>query len=219
MSEAVREKMIRVVIADDHELIREGLKKVLHDEIGFQVVGEAVDGSELFAILNKSLPDIVILDITMPGQSGLELLKQIKDLYPSLPVLILSIHSEERFAIRSLKAGAKGYLTKSSISEELIKAIRVITIEKRKYITQEVAEQLASQLSIASEPSKHSNLSDREYLVLCMIASGKKVKEIAEELSLSPQTVHSYRSRIKEKMNLKSNVEMTIYAIDNHLIE
>jgi len=211
--------MIRVVIADDHQLIREGLKKVLHDEIGIQVVGEAVNGSELFAILSSNIPDIVILDITMPGQSGLELLKRIKEIYPTLPVLILSIHSEERFAIRALKAGAKGYLTKSSISEDLIKAIRVITIEKRKYITQEVAEQLASQLSIASEPSKHSNLSDREYLVLCMIASGKKVKEIAEELSLSPQTVHSYRSRIKEKMNLQSNVEMTIYAIDNHLIE
>ena len=207
------------MIADDHQLIREGLKKVLHDEIGIQVVGEAVNGSELFAILSSNIPDIVILDITMPGQSGLELLKRIKEIYPTLPVLILSIHSEERFAIRALKAGAKGYLTKSSISEDLIKAIRVITIEKRKYITQEVAEQLASQLSIASEPSKHSNLSDREYLVLCMIASGKKVKEIAEELSLSPQTVHSYRSRIKEKMNLQSNVEMTIYAIDNHLIE
>ncbi|PAU94389.1 DNA-binding response regulator [Aliifodinibius salipaludis] len=155
----------------------------------------------------------------MPGNSGLELFKQIHNFYPDLPVLLLSVHSEERFAIRALKAGAYGYLNKASISDELIKAIRKIVTENRKYITPEVAEQLASQVDMDKEGALHEQLSDREFEVLCMIATGKEVNDIAEELSLSPQTIHTYRARIKEKINISSNVEMTRYAIENNLIE
>lgn len=211
--------MIKIVIADDHPFVREGIKKVVNSKIDLEIDGEAENGDELLDILKEETPHILVLDITMPGKSGLELLKQINELYPNLPVLILSVHSEERFAIRALKAGAYGYLTKSSISEELIKAIRKITTEKRKYITSEVAEQLASQVDVNNDNHLHEELSDREFQVLCMIASGKKVKGIAQELSLSPQTIHTYRTRIKEKLNLNSNVEMTRYAYENNLID
>lgn len=211
--------MVNVVIADDHPFIREGIKKVVNSKTGLEVVGEAEDGNELLDILEEITPDILVLDITMPGKSGLELLKHIKILYPDLPVLILSIHSEERFAIRALRAGAYGYLTKTSISGELIKAIHKITTQKRKYITSEVAEQLVSQIDSNNYNPIHEELSDREFQVLCMIARGMKVTDIAQELSLSPQTIHTYRTRIKEKMNVSSNVEMTRYAIENNLIE
>lgn len=211
--------MIKIIIADDHPFIREGIKKVIDGEIDLKVVGEAENGHELLDLLRKESPQILILDISMPGKSGLELVKQINELYPKLPVLMLSIHSEERFAIRALKAGAYGYLTKSSISDELIKAIRKITTEKRKYITPGVAEQLASQVDISNNSPRHEELSDREFQILCMIASGQEVKNIAQELSLSPQTIHTYRTRIKGKLNLSSNVEMTRYAIENDLVE
>lgn len=211
--------MVKIVIADDHPLIREGVKKVINGKTDLEVIGEAEDGNELLDILTNKTPDILILDITMPGKSGLDLLKHINKLYPDLPVLILSIHSEERFAVRALKAGAYGYLSKTSISEELVKAIRKITVEKRKYITQEVAEQIAFHLDVNRDTPIHEALSDREFQVLCMIARGMKVTAIAEELSLSPQTIHTYRTRIKEKMNLRSNVQMTRYAIENNLIE
>lgn len=214
--------MINAVIADDHPLMREGIKKVIDNEMGIQVAGESSDGKELLTILGGSpLPDIIILDITMPGKSGMDLIKDIKNLYPALPILILSIHPEERFAIRALKAGAEGYLCKSSISKKLVKAIKKIVVEKRKYITEDVAEQLALQVDQSRQSGQplHESLSDREFEVLCMIAAGKGVAEIADELSLSPHTVHTYRSRIKEKMNLATNVEMTRYAIANDLIQ
>lgn len=211
--------MVKVVIADDHPFIREGIKKVVDSKMDLKIVGEAENGDELLDILEKKTPDILVLDIMMPGKSGLELLKQINKLYPNIPVLILSIHSEERFAIRALRAGAYGYLTKTSISEELIKAIRKITREKRKYITAEVAEQLVSQVDVNMDNPIHEDLSDREFQVLCMIAKGMKVMDIAKELSLSTQTIHTYRTRIKEKINVSSNVEMTRYAIENNLIE
>lgn len=211
--------MIKIIIADDHQLIREGIKKVIHKENDLTIIGEAQDGQEVLELLQQEMPHILILDITMPRQNGLDLLKQIHELYPNLPVLILSNHPEKRFAVRALKAGAYGYLNKLSYSEELIKAIRRITSQKRKYITDEVADQLASQVDINKENSVHEKLSDREFQVLCLIASGKTVAEIAEEFSLSPQTIHTYRTRIKEKMNLDSNVEMARYAIENNLIE
>lgn len=211
--------MIKVVIADDHPFIREGIKKVVNSKSDLEVVGEAADGNELLDLLEEVKPNILVLDITMPGRSGLELLKHISNLYPGLPVLVLSIHSEERFAVRALRAGAQGYLTKTSISEELIKAIRKIATEKRRYITPEVAEQLASQVDVSRNKQLHEELSDREFQVLCMIAKGMKVSDIAQELSLSVQTIHTYRTRIKEKMNLGSNVEMTRYAMENDLIE
>lgn len=214
--------MIKVFIADDHPLVREGLKKVVDQStIDIKVLGEASDAYELMEKLRKSnsTPDIVVLDITMPGKSGLDVLKEIKEFYPDLPVLMLSIHPEDRFAIRSLKAGASGYLTKSSISEQLVKAIRKIVTQKKKYISQNVAEQLASRVDQMNDKPLHESLSDREYQIMCLIASGKKVNEIADELSLSIQTVHTYRARIKEKMGLQSNVEFTRYALEQNLID
>lgn len=209
--------MIRVALADDHPLMREGIKKVLQNEIGIEIVGEASDGSKLLSLLKTVVPDILILDFTMPGKSGLDLIKDIVSLYPQLPVLVLSIHTAERFAIRSLKAGAKGYLCKSSISHTLIYAIRKIVIEKRTYISKEVAELLVNQIDASDQPM-HETLSDREFEIMFHIATGKNVHEIAEELSISIHTVHTYRSRIKEKLNLNTNVEMTIYAFEHGLI-
>jgi DNA-binding NarL/FixJ family response regulator len=209
--------MINVAIADDHPLVREGIKRALQKEIDIEVVSEAADGNELLENLQETSPHIAILDITMPGKSGLDLLKDIKARFPDLPVLILSIHPPQRFAIRALKAGAQGYLCKTSISEELVKAIHRIIKQKRKYITEEVADQLAQQVDPTNAPT-HESLSDREFQVMCMIADGKEVSTIAEELSLSPHTIHTYRSRIKEKMNLESDVAMTRYAINNDLI-
>lgn len=212
--------MIKVIIADDHQLVREGLKKVVSQStIDIKVVGEASDAHELMENLRNNTPDILVLDITMPGKSGLDVLKEIKEFYPHLPVLMLSIHPEDRFAIRSLKAGASGYLTKSSISKELVTAIRQIVTQKKKYISQNVAEQLANRVDHMNDKPLHEALSDREYQILCLIASGKKVNEIAEELSLSIQTVHTYRGRIKEKMGLQSNVEFTRYAFEQNLID
>lgn len=212
--------MINVIIADDHPLVREGLKKVVDQStIDIKVVGEASDAHELMDLLGKCETDIVILDIAMPGKSGLDVLKEIKDFYTDLPVLILSMHPEDRFAIRALKAGAAGYLTKSSISKQMVNAIRKIVIEKKRYISPNVAEQLAARVDLNSEKPLHDTLSDREYQIMCMIGSGKKINEIAKELSLSVQTVHTYRSRIKEKMDLSSNVEITRYALQHNLVD
>ncbi|MDR8393751.1 response regulator transcription factor [Aliifodinibius sp. S!AR15-10] len=212
--------MINVVIADDHPLVREGLKKVVDQTtIDIKVIGEASDAGELLELLREKDPDIVILDIAMPGKSGLDVLKDIKEYHPGLPVLILSMHPEDRFAIRSLKAGASGYLTKSSISEQMVSAIRKIVVEKKRFISPAVAEQLADRVDVNSNKPLHEELSDREYQIMCMIGSGKKVNEIAEELSISKQTVHTYRSRIKDKMKLKSNVEITRYALKHSLID
>ena len=210
--------MIHVAIADDHPLVREGIKKVLDNEIDIELTGEATDGHEIETVLKKNVPDILILDFTMPGKSGLNLIKDISKAYPALPILVLSIHPPERFAVRSLKAGASGYLCKSSISDDLITAIRKITIQKRKYVTPEVAEELATQIDERKDQPLHQNLSDREFEVLYMIAGGKSVSTIADELSLSPHTIHTYRSRIKNKMDLSTNVEMTRYAMENGLI-
>ena len=210
--------MIEVIITDDHPLIREGLKKTLSGEIDIEVVAEAENANDALSLLHKKQPDLLILDITMPGKSGLELIKDLKNSFPALPILILSIHPEKRFAVRALKAGAYGYLCKSSISEELVKAIRKITQQKRKYITPDAAELLAGQLD-GDEEVLHEALSDREFEVLRMIAQGMAISKIADELNLSSHTIHTYRSRIKEKMSLESNVEMTRYAINNRLID
>lgn len=212
--------MIKVLIVDDHPLVREGLKKVVSQRTtNIKVIGEASSANQLMGKLAENLPDIVILDIAMPGKSGLDVLKEIKEFYPHLPVLILSMHPEDRFAIRALKAGASGYLTKSSISDQLVKAIKRIVTKKKKYISQSLAEELAERVDSHSEKPLHESLSDREYQILCMIASGKKVNEIANELSLSVQTVHTYRSRIKDKTGLNTNVELTRYALHNNLID
>jgi len=210
--------MIRIIIADDHPIVREGLKQILAGAHDMEVVAEADSGYDLLDKLPKFLPDTILLDIKMPGLGGLDVLKQIKALKPELPVLILSMHPEEQYAIRVLKAGASGYLTKNSAPEKLIDAIRKVN-QGGKYISASLAERLAFDLDSDSHKSSHEFLSDREYQVLCMIAQGKTVSEIAETLKLSVKTISTYRARILEKMKMKNNAEMTYYAIQNGLVE
>lgn len=212
--------MIKVIIADDHPLVREGIKKVLRrGDLDVEIISEASNSVELMDALDKKLPDLTILDIGMPGQSGLDMLKEIRQNFNDLPVLMLSMHPEDRFAVRSLKSGAYGYLNKESVTEKLIEAVKTIVIENKRYISSKVAEQLAREINDNGSTAPHEKLSDREFQVMCMIASGKKVSEIAEELDLSARTIHTYRSRLMEKMDLKSNVAITRYALTHHLID
>ena len=210
--------MIKILIADDHAIVRAGLKQIVAETSDMIVADEASSGHEALNKVWKNDYDVVVLDITMPGINGLDVLKQLKSQMPELPVLVLSIHPEEQYAVRVLKAGASGYLTKESASDELIMAIRKVSIG-RKYVTSSLAEKLAFDLETDVEKPLHETLSDREYQVICMIASGKTVNEIAEELFLSVKTVSTYRSRILEKMKMKSNAELTYYAIKHRLVE
>ncbi len=210
--------MINVLIADDHALIREGLKKILNAEPDMTVVGEANNVVELFKQLERPVINIVLLDITMPGESGLDALKELRQKYPHVPVLILSFHPEHRFAVRALKAGAAGYLTKESAAEEVVQAIRKV-VGGGKYVSAALAEQLAAELDDASSKLPHETLSDREFQVMRLIAAGKKSSEIAEELAVSVNTINTYRMRIFEKMKMQSNVELSRYAVDHGLIE
>ncbi len=209
--------MLKILIADDHSIVREGLKQVLADTSDMVVSDEAASTEEA---LNKALEgdfDVVVLDISMPGRGGLDALKQIKSQKPKLPVLILSMYSEEQYALRVLKAGAAGYLTKESAPDELIGAIRKVS-KGMKYVSAHLAEEIAFALDSDFERPIQETLSDREFQVLCMIASGKTAREIAGELALSVKTVSTYRSRILEKMRMKSNAELTHYAIKNKLV-
>ncbi len=208
---------MRVLIADDHTIVREGIKQILAEIPEVTVTDEARNGQEVLENVWVNDYDIVLLDITMPGRSGLDILKQLSTDKPALKILILSMHPEEQYAIRAFKAGAFGYLTKESSPNELIEAIRKISIGK-KYVSSSLAETLASHLETKSEKPLHDSLSDREYEVMCMIASGKTVKEIAAELSLSVKTISTYRSRILEKMNMKNNAQLTHYTIQNRLV-
>ncbi len=210
--------MIKILIADDHAIVREGLKQIVADTSDMIVTAEASDGHEVLALLSKNNYDVVVLDMAMPGLTGLDILKQIKRETPELPVLILSVHPEEQYAVRSLKAGASGYLTKESAPDELITAIRKISMGG-KYIPSSLAEKLAFELEVDAEKPPHKTLSDREFQVMCMIAKGRTIKNIAEELFLSPKTVSTYRFRILEKMKMKSNEELTHYARNNHLVD
>jgi DNA-binding NarL/FixJ family response regulator len=210
--------MLKVLIADDHTLIREGLKKILKIDQEISEVREAGNAREVIEQVKKGGLDVVILDISLPGKSGLELLKDLKQDYPKLPVLMLSMHPEDRFAVRALKAGASGYLTKESAVEELIKAIRKV-VQGRKYVSQTLAEKLAFNLETDTGKPLHESLSDREYQVLCLIASGKTVRQMAGELFLSMSTVNTYRARILEKMNMKTDAELIRYALQNQLID
>ncbi len=210
--------MIKVTIVDDHSIMRSGLAKVLKEESDIEVVSEADGYPKLIESLKKTVPDIVLLDITMPGKNGLEILKELKQYYPQVKTLMLSMHPEDRFAVRAIKAGAFGYITKESASEELVNAIRKVH-SGGKFITQTVAEILADTFEQDGNKPAHERLSDREYQILRLITSGKKVKEIATDLFLSPATVATYRSRILEKMRLKSNVELTNYVLRHNLIE
>ena len=209
--------MIRILVVDDHTIVREGLKQILGEEKDLVVSDEASNGQEALQKIGKNAYDCVLLDISMPGRSGLEVLKDIKALRPKLPVLILSMHSEELYAIRALRAGASGYLTKASASEELIGAIRKVAAG-RKYVSTSLAEKLAFELDADASKLPHETLSDREYQVMIMLASGKAVKEIADEVCLSVKTISTYRMRIMEKMNMKNNAELTLYAIQHRLI-
>jgi len=210
--------MIKILIADDHRMFREGLKHILAEYPDLVVADEANNGQEVLDKIWKNNYDMVLLDITMPGMTGLEALKQLKNDKPKLPVLILSMHPEEQYAIRVLRAGASGYLTKESAPDELITAIRKIS-QGRKYITPSLAERLASEFEADSEKPLHDILSDREYQVLRMIAAGKTVKYIAKELSLSIKTVSTYRTRIMEKMKMKTNAEVMHYVIKHQLLD
>ncbi len=208
---------IRLLIGDDHAVVRKGMKQILAETKDIVVADEAGNGREVLEKVRKSDFDMVLLDISMPGRDGLEILKELKSLKPKLPVLMLSMYPEEQYAVRSLRSGASGYLTKDSAPDELISAIRKVS-SGGKYVSASLAEKLALKLGADVEKPLHEALSDREYQVMCMIASGKAVKEIGEELSLSVKTVSTYRSRILEKMRLKGNAELTRYAIDNKLV-
>jgi DNA-binding NarL/FixJ family response regulator len=210
--------MIKILIADDHAIVREGLKQILSESADLSVVDEASTGQEVLEKISKNDLDLVILDIAMPGRGGLDILKEIKTQKPRLPVLMLSMYPEEQYAVRVLKAGASGYLTKESAPGELVRAIRQIS-QGKKYVSPSLAEKLAVDLEISSDKPSHETLSDREYQVMCMIASGNTLKEIADGLSLSIKTISTYRSRILEKMNMKTNAELTHYAIKNNLVD
>ncbi|MCK9209912.1 MAG: DNA-binding response regulator [Ignavibacteria bacterium CG1_02_37_35] len=209
---------MRIVIVDDHELVREGLKKVLLKEPGIQLVGEASNATELFKLLEETEVDLVVLDITIPGRSGLDIIGDIKKLNDHIRILILSMHPEERFALRALKAGASGYLSKEAAAKELVTAIKKIMGGGR-YISASLAEYLAINFDKELGKLPHETLSNREFEIFRLIAKGKSVGQIAEELILSVNTITSYRSRMMEKMNFSSNAEIVRYAIENSLIE
>ena len=211
--------MIRVLIVDDHAIVRRGLRALLSDEFHEAAFGEASDARQALEQLRKKEWDIALLDITLtlPGKSGLDLLKELKVDWPRLPVLVLSAHPEDQFAVRVLKAGAGGYMTKESAPEELAKAIRKILAGGR-YVSPALAEKLALGVKKDLTSTPHETLSDREYEVMSRIGSGKTVKEIAEELSLSAKTISTYRARVLEKLGVKNSAEIVQYAIRNGLV-
>jgi len=208
---------MKVIIADDHSIVRKGLKQILLEEYPFAEVAEASNAEELIKLTMSDGWDVVITDLSMPGRSGLDALRQIREAYPKLPVLVLSMHPEDQYAIRVLKAGASGYLNKDTAQDELVQAMRKVLVGK-KYISTKVAEQMADAIEGNNDSALHELLSDREFDVLKMLASGKSVSEIAVSLSLSSTTVSTYRARIMEKMKMKSNADLTRYALENKLI-
>jgi len=210
--------MIKVCVVDDHAVVREGLKRIIAENPGMAVTAEAGDGHEALRIIQSQPCDVVLLDITMPNKSGLDVLKELHANTPRLPVLVLSMHAEDQYAVRVLRAGAAGYLTKESAPAKLVQAIRKV-VRGGKYVSQTLAEKLVYDLDSDTSKAPHEALSDREYQVLCMIASGKTVTDIADELSLSVKTISTYRVRILEKLNMKNNAELTRYAIKESLVD
>lgn len=208
--------MIRVLVVDDHPVVRRGIAQILEDEADMECCGTAESGPEAFACLRKCPADVVLLDLTLTGESGFDVLKRLKEEYPKLSVLILSIHPEDQYALWLLKAGASGYLTKESVPEVLLGAIRKVMAGGR-YISPTLAELLAAKRIEGSVPL-HDRLSDREFQILTRIAQGKALTEIAAELFLSPKTVSTYRQRILEKMGMKSNADLTRYIIEQNLL-
>ena len=209
--------MICILVADDHPIFRNGLRHIIEEEDNMELE-EAASGKEVLSLLSKKSYDVLVLDIEMPDINGLEVLKQVKLSYPKLPVLMLSFYSEEQYAIRALKFGANGYLTKESAASDLVKAIEMV-IAGKKYITQNVAEKLSNGLIKNEGRPAHELLSDREYQVFCMIAEGKSSGDISKNLNLSPKTVSTYKARIYDKMDISNDVQIVRYAIENHLVK
>jgi DNA-binding NarL/FixJ family response regulator len=209
---------MRILIADDHAVVRRGIRQILAEAFKRATFGEAANSQEALERVWKDPWDVVILDVTMPGRSGLELLKEIKRARPKLPVLILSMHSEDQFAVRLLKAGASGYMTKESAADELVGAVNKAVAGGR-YVSVALAEKLAGLIVHDDLSAPHESLSDREFLILRMIASGKPVSVIARELSLSVKTVSTYRARLLQKMNMSNNSELVHYAFEHELVE
>ncbi len=210
--------MIKILIADDHPVVRKGLMEIIEETSDMEVTDEASNGQEVLAKVSEKDFDVVLLDISMPGRSGLDILKELKSQLPKLAVLVLSIHPEEQYAVQALKAGAAGYLTKKSAPEELVSALRKVSAGG-KYVSPFLAEKLALALENGMDRPPHETLSAREYEVMRKIASGKTVTEISRELFLSPKTISTYRTRILEKMRMKNNTELIRYAIINRLVD
>jgi DNA-binding NarL/FixJ family response regulator len=210
--------MIQVLVADDHAVVRRGLVQILNEAPDMTVTDEACTGREVLRILRESNPDALVLDIAMPEGGGLEVLQQLQTLKPDLPVLVLSVYSERQYAIRALKAGATGYLTKESAPEELVTAIRRVARGER-YVTKSLGAELVAALEGKAEGELHEALSDREYQVMCLLAAGKTVTEVAADLSLSVKTVSTYRGRVLRKLNLGTTSEIIRYALERGLVE
>jgi two-component system invasion response regulator UvrY len=209
--------MMQILIADDHAVVRRGLSQILLEEFSTAVIVEVDNSEDLIKKAMDGRWDVIISDLSMPGRSGLDALYQLKELLPDTPVLIMSIHPEDHYAIRALKAGAAGYLTKATAPKELVKAVRLV-LEGRKYISASTAEKLASVVIREGEKLPHEYLSNREFDVFKLLAAGRLVSEIASQLSLSTTTISTYRTRIMSKMNIKTNAELTMYAMNNHLL-
>jgi len=211
-----KENSIKVLVADDHEIVRQGLKTIISECLDLSIVGEAENGNEVLKIVKKTKVDVVLLDFDMPGKNGLDTLIELKALYPKLPVMILSIFPEDHYGTRFLKAGASGYLQKSSATDQLIDAIRKV-FNGGKFISSALTDKLVTGLNKDNEQFLHESLTDREFQVFRLLSTGKKLKEIADELCLSINTISTYRSRILQKMDLKNNADIVRYAINNGL--
>lgn len=209
--------MIKVFLCDDHALIRRGIRDTLSDAADIEVVGEAGDYGELRTLMRGATADVLVLDINLPGRSGLDVLQVLKDETATMRVLVVSMHPEDQYAIRALRAGAFGYVNKGGDPAQIVTAVRTVA-QGRKYVTPEIAQMLVESLTTPMPANAHEKLSDRELQTLVMIASGKRLSDIAEELTLSPKTVSVYRARVLEKLGLGNNSEMTVYAIRNGLV-
>lgn len=210
--------MKRVLVADDHAIVRKGLTEVLGEEFGKLVVGEAANARQALDLVARQNWDLALVDINMEGRSGIELLSDIKRVRPSLPVLVVSMYPEEEFATRALRSGAAGYLSKKTAADELGRAARKVLAGGR-YVSATLAERLATELKGEGDKPRHETLSNREYQVMCLIAQGRSIREIAAELALSEKTVNTYRSRVMEKLGTRTAVEVTRYAMQNRLVE
>ena len=210
--------MIKLLIVDDHPVVRQGIRQILAEAPDIIVADEAVNGADGIAKCDRTHPDAVLLDLSMPGSDGLEVLKQLRRDHPALPILVLSMHPEDQFALRAIRAGASGYLTKDSAPNELVNAIRRV-VHGGHYLSPWLAERLAREIANGTTASPHEQLSDREYQVMLRIASGKTTKQIADELSLSPKTVSTYRLRLSEKMGLAGEAELTAYVFRHRLLD